>query len=131
MNAVAREWLAKAREDLLAVEKLSGDDDLTNIAAFHAQQCAEKSFKAVLEAYGHKVPRTHDLVRLNALVQGCFAIQCDEDVLGELSTVYLEARYPSDLGLLPHGHPLQGDISRYRQAVKAIYDEISRFLQTP
>jgi HEPN domain-containing protein len=129
VNAAAHEWLAKAREDLLAVEKLADDGDLTSIAAFHAQQCAEKSLKAVLEAHGQKVPRTHDLVRLNELVQGCFAVQCDGDVLGELSTVYLEARYPSDLGLLPHGRPLPSDIARYWQAVKAIYDEISCFLE--
>ncbi|WP_144402047.1 hypothetical protein [Geoalkalibacter subterraneus] len=55
----------------------------------------------------------------------------DEDVLGELSTVYLEARYPSDFGLLPHGRPLPSDIARYRQAVKAIYDKISCFLEKP
>ncbi|UWZ79789.1 HEPN domain-containing protein [Geoalkalibacter halelectricus] len=64
MNPAAREWLAKAREDFLAVEKLADDDDLSNVAAFHAQQCAEKSLKAVLEASGQKVPRTHDLIRL-------------------------------------------------------------------
>ncbi|MDO3377844.1 HEPN domain-containing protein [Geoalkalibacter halelectricus] len=94
MNPAAREWLAKAREDFLAVERLADDDGLSNVAAFHAQQCAEKSLKAVLEASGQKVPRTHDLIRLNGLVQCFFAVQCDEDILGELSTVYLEARHP-------------------------------------
>jgi len=34
INSAAREWLTKAREDLLAVERLIGDDALTNVAAF-------------------------------------------------------------------------------------------------
>lgn len=52
MKTAAREWLAKAREDLLAVERLLNDSELTNVAAFHAQQCIEKSLKAVLVAGG-------------------------------------------------------------------------------
>lgn len=68
MTGVAGEWLARAKEDLAAVEKLIDDDNLTNIAAFHAQQCIEKCFKALVESSGNSVPRIHDLVRLSAIV---------------------------------------------------------------
>jgi HEPN domain-containing protein len=69
MNEVAKEWLARAREDLETVERLLEEKGLTNIAAFHAQQCIEKCFKAVIESSGKPVPRIHDLVRLQALAR--------------------------------------------------------------
>ena len=48
-----REWLQKAKADARAMEMvLGGDDPLTDIACFHAQQCAEKSLKAFLTANG-------------------------------------------------------------------------------
>jgi HEPN domain-containing protein len=129
MNAAGGEWLIKAREDLLAVEKLAGEDALTNIAAFHAQQCAEKCLKAVLEELEMKVPRTHDLVRLNGLVQNACVFEWDEDILHELSTVYLESRYPGDLGMLPQRVPQYEDILRYQGAVTTIYEDVCRFLK--
>lgn len=46
------------------MEKRLYDKFLTPIACFHAQQCVEKSFKAVLEKNGSDVPKTHDVVRL-------------------------------------------------------------------
>jgi HEPN domain-containing protein len=88
MKEAVVEWLTKASEDLLAVEKLSEDEHLTNIAAFHAQQCVEKSLKAILEDFGKKVPRTHDLIRLNGLAQSCIPLEFEENVLHELSTDY-------------------------------------------
>lgn len=42
-----REWLQKAKADSRAMHLVMEDDDpLTDIACFHAQQCAEKSLKA-------------------------------------------------------------------------------------
>lgn len=128
MNSAAYEWLAKAQEDLLAVEKLSGDEALTNVAAFHAQQCVEKCLQAVFEAADKKVPRTHDLVRLNGLVQQGCHFEWDEDILHELSTVYLESRYPSDFGMLPQGAPLIEDVWRYHAVAKSIFTDVARYL---
>ena len=36
---------------------------LSHIVAFHAQQCVEKVFKAVLEEHKIEVPRIHSLVK--------------------------------------------------------------------
>jgi HEPN domain-containing protein len=91
MTGVAREWLARASEDLATVEKLFDDEELTNVAAFHAQQCIEKCFKAVIDAAGQPVPRIHDLVRLAALVSEITEMAMDETTLIELSTVYLDS----------------------------------------
>ena len=50
MNPVSLEWLKSARDDLSLVEHILLDEHLTHLAAFHAQQAIEKSFKALLEA---------------------------------------------------------------------------------
>lgn len=121
MTGAAGEWLARAMEDLRTVERLLGDEGLTNIAAFHAQQCIEKCFKAVIEGAGRAVPRVHDLVRLSALVAEVAAIPSDEETLIELSTVYLDARYPGTAGFLPAGKPALEDVGRYYRVAAEVY----------
>ncbi len=50
-EAFAIEWLRKARNDLPAAEAiLDSAHGITDVPCFHAQQCVEKSFKALLTA---------------------------------------------------------------------------------
>jgi HEPN domain-containing protein len=121
MNEVAKEWLARAREDLETVERLLEEKGLTNIAAFHAQQCIEKCFKAVIESSGKPVPRIHDLVRLHALAAEIVELPSDETILIELSSVYLDSRYPVTMGFLLFGKPEPEDIRRYHRAAAEIF----------
>lgn len=130
MTGMAAEWLVRAGEDLATVEKLLDDEGLTNIAAFHAQQCIEKCFKAVIEAAGKPVPRIHDLVRLSALVAEIREIPADETILIELSTVYLDSRYPASTGFLPSGKPDLQDVRRFHQAAVEIYSLMASGRQT-
>ena len=93
-----REWLQKAKADARAMEMvLGGDDPLTDIACFHAQQCAEKSLKAFLTAHERVVEKTHDL---EDLVEMCPEVDPDyldfEIVCAELSGYAVEIRYPGD-----------------------------------
>jgi len=46
---LTREWLKIANDDLLAIEELINNENLTHIASFHAEQALEKVFKALLE----------------------------------------------------------------------------------
>ena len=58
-------FLQKASKDLRTAERMAEEPgDFRDIVCFHAQQCAEKSLKAVLLAQGAEAPRTHDLERL-------------------------------------------------------------------
>ena len=43
MRAITREWLACAADDLAAARVLLAQEDLTNMAAFHAQQAVKGS----------------------------------------------------------------------------------------
>jgi hypothetical protein len=49
MKKITEHWLNIAMDDLLAAKQLLTVDGLTNLVAFHAQQCIEKSMKALIE----------------------------------------------------------------------------------
>lgn len=79
MNTSAKEWLDFANIDLRAAEQLLKDESLTNVVCFHAQQCVEKSFKALIESNGDIPPKSHDLIRLYGIIEN--QIQLEEDIL--------------------------------------------------
>ncbi len=63
--AEARAWLRKAELDLRAAEhERKADPPLTADIAFHAQQLAEKSLKALLSWHDKAFRKTHNLVEL-------------------------------------------------------------------
>ncbi len=63
--AIARQWLAKARNDLLnADNNLNAADIPFDTVCFHCQQAAEKVLKAYLVAQGKAYPTTHDLLHI-------------------------------------------------------------------
>jgi HEPN domain-containing protein len=63
----AREWLERAERDLAVTRQvLAGTPPLPDMAAYHAQQAAEKAFKAFLTVRNTPFRRTHDLVELQA-----------------------------------------------------------------
>ncbi|WP_156104560.1 HEPN domain-containing protein, partial [Spirochaeta lutea] len=48
MTAQANNWLEFARLDLETIEEIINNPRLTSMVAFHAQQCVEKSLKAII-----------------------------------------------------------------------------------
>jgi len=95
-------WLAKANNDRLNIENnLKAEQTPWDTVCFHAQQCAEKTLKALLVYHDIRPQRTHDL----ALLLGeCVVI---EPRLAELETACrrlnihaVSGRYPdlSDVG---------------------------------
>lgn len=48
MKPTTKDWLTAAEDDLLAAKKLAGETRLSNVSAFHCQQCLEKCFKAII-----------------------------------------------------------------------------------
>ena len=76
----AEEWLEKASLDLAAAATLlDAATPLPMVAMFHAQQAAEKSWKALLAWHATAFRKTHDLRELGQQVAGL------EDALGELA----------------------------------------------
>ncbi|MBE2224571.1 MAG: HEPN domain-containing protein [Anaerolineae bacterium] len=105
MKPITEAWMNSAYDDIRAMEQMLDLPDLTNIVAFHAQQAIEKTFKALIEEQEMNFARTHSLLRLSALVQPFYDLVQDMNMLEKLDSVYTEARYPDEMGLLPLGKP--------------------------
>lgn len=90
-------WYAKADEDILAADIVSeASPMLYDVAAFHAQQCAEKYLKAFLAFNEIFPPKVHDIKQLLDLASG-FDISFEELREAEsLSKYSVRSRYPDD-----------------------------------
>ncbi len=97
MNPVDQEWVDKAEGDLATArrELAAAEDPNYDAVCFHAQQCAEKYLKALLQERRIRFPKTHDLVELMEL-----AVRVDpswEDLRGRfdaLDDFAVDIRYP-------------------------------------
>jgi HEPN domain-containing protein len=70
MNPVVAEWVSKAEGDFLTASRELRARKSPNYDAvcFHAQQCAEKYLKAVLQESEERIPKIHFLLELLAMV---------------------------------------------------------------
>jgi HEPN domain-containing protein len=105
MNDIVKAWLSSAEMDLENIRVIIDNEFLTPVSCFHAQQCVEKSFKAMLEHHAIRIPKTHDLLRLYNPVDEFISKEVDMKLLQKLNDVYVDTRYPGDLGLMPDGKP--------------------------
>lgn len=62
MKRATREWIDKAEGDYaVAGREFAAATPVFDAVCFHAQQCAEKYLKALLQEHSVEFPRTHDL----------------------------------------------------------------------
>ena len=112
MKQTTRDWLTLAEDDLLAVKTLADEDRLTNLVAFHCQQCLEKCFKAIIEEHTKPSIKSHDLLRLQ--VNADFKLSHTETILlSTINEIYIDSRYPGELGLLPNGKPTFSEVEAF------------------
>jgi HEPN domain-containing protein len=125
MKQATKDWLMAAGDDLFAAKKLVSEYQLTNIVAFHCQQCIEKCFKAVIEEKGLPPLKSHDLIRLqhNAAIQ---LTKAETILLATINEVYIDARYPGDLGLLPMGKPTIEEAETLISFSEQIFNKIEK-----
>ena len=106
MKKQVKDWIFLADKDLNASEILIKEKNpLTNIIAFHCQQTIEKYLKAFLIENDIPLIKTHDLIKLNGMITEIIDLKIDESKLIPINEVYVEARYPGELGLMPDGVP--------------------------
>jgi HEPN domain-containing protein len=123
---LAKEWLKASLSDLMNIEAIFDNVFLTHIIAFHAQQAIEKSFKAMIENQNQKIPRVHSLRKLIELVDT--KIEYDLELIKLLDALYIESRYPTDLGLLPYGKPTLDDAKEFYNFALMVFEEVCRQL---
>jgi HEPN domain-containing protein len=121
VKRITRDWLLSAEMDLRSIERVLDEEFLAPVACFHAQQCVEKSLKAILEEKGVRPPKTHDVLRLYGLVSETVGLELDLRTLQVLNDLYVDARYPGELGLLPHGRPSPEDARQFYEFAAKVY----------
>ena len=96
MKRATLEWIDKAEGDWrVAQREMQASEPVWDAICFHAQQCAEKYLKALLEEQGIAFGKTHDLVLLLSLTGGQLPeIDAKQADLGYLSPLGIVARYP-------------------------------------
>jgi HEPN domain-containing protein len=88
----------------------------------------EKCFKAVLEDDSKKVPKEHSTLKLYGLVRESIPLEVDIAILTDLDDLYIEARYPGDLGLLPNGKPTRVEAQQFYDCARSVYEHVKRIL---
>lgn len=127
MRAFTKEWLKAAHDDLLTIHEIIDNIHLTHIVAFHAQQCIEKTFKAILEEHEVDTPKIHSLIKLAKILP--ISIQdIDTTMLERLDELYIDSRYPGDMGLLPYGKPRIEDAKEFYSVANGILQQVCTLL---
>ena len=123
----AIEWLKAGKDDLDSISYIIDIEHLTNIISFHSQQAIEKSFKSLLEYKKIPIIKTHNLERLYKQVRNYIEIE-DYDKLELINELYIDSRYPGDMGLLPYGKPTLEDAKRFYEFANEIFNKVCEIL---
>jgi HEPN domain-containing protein len=103
MKKQVEAWIDFAEKDLLTVSEIIGNQNLTNIVTFHCQQAVEKFFKAFILENGKPLMKIHNLLALYGTIKEIIDLEFNEDLLSTINDIYLESRYPGEVGLLDDG----------------------------
>jgi len=91
-----QKWLKRAKSNL-KIAKVPKDDDIVyEDLCFEAQQCAEKSLKALLIVHNEEITKTHSFGELIAKLEKYMEVPKEIRQVGELSDYAVQTRYPGD-----------------------------------
>lgn len=128
MKRQTEHWLKSAEEDLILIGEILENAYLTNMIAFHSQQAIEKSIKAVLEEKETQVPKIHNIITLKAKVENYIQLPVDQEIFDQINELYIDSRYPTDLGLLPEGKPSMEIADKFFKLATEIHENIRKYL---
>ena len=122
----AIDWLKAANDDLDNIDYIIKVEHLTNIVAFHSGQAIEKSFKALIEYQKIEFIKTHNLEKLYKKLENI--IEVDYEQLEFINELYIDSRYPGDMGLLPNGKPTIDDAIQFYEFAKTVFAKVCKIL---
>lgn len=129
MKKQVEAWLKVAEIDLQSANKLLEEKGLTRSAIFHCHQALEKSFKAIMEDSGLRIPRIHDLEKLLGIIEeNSIKLKIDEDIIDQINDAYIDTRYPTDHGLISDGLPSLGKANLFYQTANEVFLQIKHLL---
>ena len=124
---MSREWIKASYLDMESMRYIIDAEHLSSVTAFHAQQSIEKSFKAIIQSKNIKIPKQHDLLRLYSFVEDTLPLD-NYDLLDILNELYIDSRYPAEIGLLPHGKPTLEDAKEFYEFAQDIFNRVCTLL---
>jgi len=124
MKKTTNDWLISAESDLQLIQEIISRENLTHLAAFHAQQAIEKSFKAIIEEFELGFIKSHSLEMLYNKVKIHIPAELNMDQLILLDQLYIDARYPGELGLLPNGKPSVKEANEFYIIGKQMFEAV-------
>lgn len=131
MKKQVKMWIDFAEKDLLTVSEIIKNPEITNIAIFHCQQAIEKYFKAFILENEKPLTKIHNLLTLYGTIKEIKDFGFDEDILATVNDIYLESRYPGEMGLLDDGSmPTIEQVNQFFLFVKEIEAKIIEELST-
>ncbi len=116
-----KQWLYKANEDILVINKLTEFEVVaTSSVCFHCQQAVEKFLKAFLIANGVDIKKTHNI---EFLLSECADLDKNFSEIDpkELSDFGVDARYPGDMYI-----PDKLETLEYKKLALEIKDFVER-----
>jgi len=121
MKPATVEWVAKAEGDFLTSgrELRARKSPNYDAVCFHAQQCAEKYLKAVLQENDKHIPKIHNLIELMLLceeIDGSFEMLRADLVTMERYAV--RGRYPGEVAEKMEAQSAHGAAAIVRAFVK-------------
>jgi HEPN domain-containing protein len=123
MNRVVAEWVAKAEGDYTSAlrELRARKNPNYDSACFHAQQCAEKYLKGMLQVWQAPFPKTHDLAKLLDL---CVSRHQEWEIFREalkmLTQYAVVFRYPGESATKDEAKHAVGVASTVRDIVRPL-----------
>ena len=122
----AIQWIKAAKDDLDNISYIIKIEHLTNIVAFHSQQAIEKSFKALIEYKKIEFVKTHNLEKLYKKLENIIKVEYES--LELINELYIESRYPGDMGILPYGKPTLEDAKEFYIFAQNLFDKVCNIL---
>lgn len=128
MKQITTEWIKSADADIKVVRAIISDNELTHLVAFHCQQAIEKLFKAIIEEYQLSFVKTHSLQNLWGIIENHLKSDFNTDIFIILDQLYIDARYPGALGLLPGGLPSKDEAMLFYSSTLEIKEKVLQLL---
>jgi HEPN domain-containing protein len=124
MKKRVEQWIEHSKVDIESAKLLNEREYLTQAAAFHCQQAAEKLLKSLIEFQEENVPRIHNLEVLFERINKKYKLRVDLKTLEKINEVYTDTRYPSDVGLIPKGIPDNNTIENFIKFIEDLYKRV-------
>jgi HEPN domain-containing protein len=132
MKEITRRWIEYSERDFNLAKELLPNEYYANHCVYHSEQAIEKIIKAVLEEKKIRFPKIHSVRTLFSLLPDNVKtrVEIEESELDLVDDIFVESKYPPDIGTLPTGFPSIDDAKQIFEIAETIYHPLLTYLKT-